>query len=68
MAVEFLLSQGMATCDHILWSFEPSAYVERKSVEKALKDMEDAWGGEKTMAKLSVNMFIGNMQTERTSV
>ena len=69
MAVEFLLSHGIATWENLLWSFQATAHVDRKSVEELLRIMEEAWPEEVAgLRKLSVNQLIGLMATERDRV
>ena len=43
VSMEFMLSHGIATWDDILWSFQATAHVDRKSVEEPLRVMEEAW-------------------------
>ena len=39
VAVEFLLSHGIATWENLFWSFQATAHVDRKSVEELLPSM-----------------------------
>ena len=69
MVVEFLLSHGIATWENLLWSFQATAHVDRKSVEELLRIMEEAWPEEVAgLRKLSVKQLIGLMATERDMV
>ena len=61
VACEFLLHHGRMTWADMEWSFHATSHVNAESVSEPLRIMEDAWNGDKFLAKLSANQMIGMM-------
>ena len=58
-ACAYMLESGVATWQDFLWSLDATAHVEPSCLAWALRRMEEAWGEEEHLAKLSVNALIG---------
>ena len=59
VASEFLLHHGLITWRDIIFSLSATGKLPPKCLSEPLKIMEEAWGDEEHLAKLSVNMMIG---------
>ena len=58
-AVEWMLHVGLCTWADILYSLQATAHVPPECLEEPLKVMQEAWGEEQHLAKLSVNAMVG---------
>ena len=68
VAAEALLHYGKCTWGHIKWTFSSAAHAPHNILQQPLSIMEEAWGEDKVLAKMSVNQMIGLWATDRTTV
>lgn len=68
VAVEHLLHYGQITWQDISHSLSSTGRVPPECLAEPLKQMEEAWGDQEDLAKLSVNQMIGLWASDATQV
>jgi len=68
IAVEHMLHYGMITWANISWSLFATGQIPPNCLAEPLRIMEEAWGENKDMAKLSINQLIGLWATDSNQI
>ena len=68
IAVQYLLSRGIIGWQHITHGLNATAHLPRDILREPLQIMEEAWEGDRDMAKASINSMIGLMCIEEASL